>query len=348
MQVYEKKGNIIVLRNPFILENMDQITLDAMIQSEFDKLVQKYFDKSLISRRGSWGPNYDADLTNENKYFKKSGYDYCGELKFIHFTTLPKLFSILNERIIRLYNLHSSNDENEYKYAAEILGLSNEEINFRKKYIYTFSFCPFSELSNIFLWEKYGNNYAGVVINFSIRNNPAKWKNYHISEIKYKLNENFEKYVSEKNSLENKYNVNLKLDLSKLIAFHKIVEWDKEREVRLLTYNPYTKFNEYLKFSKVEYKIADNRNRFIEYIELPLKVNNSSPFVQNDDPILDRRQNLDYSFFTTRPEIIIENIYFGNKMGINFVELSKLIQKIEEIIRLNFGYKIKIDKNFIE
>jgi hypothetical protein len=47
-----------------------------------------------------------------------------------------------------MYNLDSSDDEEEYGYAGKVLGLSGAQIAHAKSYFFALSFCPISELYN--------------------------------------------------------------------------------------------------------------------------------------------------------------------------------------------------------
>ena len=329
---------------------MDNLEFDAFIQPKFDNLLLNHFGKELFERKGSSGLKYFAYLSKKNKPFIDSDYSYNGNLEFIHFTSLPALFSIINDRKIRFYNLHNSNDPNEYKFIANVLYGNNEkEIDFRKHYIYTFSFSPINEINNSYLWNEYGNNFAGVAIAFKIRNDPVDWINFHMSEVKYTLNENINNFSIEKKNIENEFNVEFDVDLSRLMGFHKDLDWSNEKEIRLLTYFPYQTFQEYVKFSKIEYKINEQGNRFVEFIELPLWVDDSSPYIKDENnPNADKRLNFDETYFKTHPQIQITNIYWGENLNINWRELCVLSQKMNEIILQNFGYSINVSSTSIK
>lgn len=49
--------------------------------------------------------------------------------QFVHFTSIRSLFSILNERAIRMYDLTHANDPNETTFMADCLGLSSEALD---------------------------------------------------------------------------------------------------------------------------------------------------------------------------------------------------------------------------
>lgn len=177
-----------------------------------------------------------------------------------------------------MYNLHNSNDPTEYKYQASLFDASQELIESRKNNVYTFSFSKISELNNQLLWKRYGNDFKGVAIIFKIDNDIEKWNKFHISEIKYSANENIKQYVNDIKNLKIKYpECSFNLDLDRIMAFHKENCWENEKEVRILTHQKFQNVFEKMKFSKREFKIEPIRNRFTEYIELNLFVDNNSP-----------------------------------------------------------------------
>lgn len=239
-------------------------------------------------------------MHKENRHFIHSDYYYKGSLEFFHLTSINNLWSILNSRAFRLYNLNSSKDYEEYSHAAKILNLSQDRIEHGKKYSYTFSFCPLTELQNKTVWQQYGNSFKGAAIVFSIENDPAEWVNFHLSDIKYDQPKSFVSYQQRVKEIENQYKgIHLDCDLSQFICFHKTAKWKGEKEVRIATYFPYTKIEEYWKYSKSEFRIEEGRNRITNYIEIPLWVDNSSDLIKSYiSPELDRTQNLPTNYFT--------------------------------------------------
>lgn len=105
------------------------------IYTQFRQLLEKHFPDLHFTHTGYAGLDFHAELASENKMFVNTPYFYTDEMNFIHFTSIDNLLSILNNREIRLYNLHSSKDENEFHYAAKELGLQENEIEFAKTII---------------------------------------------------------------------------------------------------------------------------------------------------------------------------------------------------------------------
>ena len=328
---------------------MDQLEYIETIEKDFHGIIKKLFPNNFLQSSGSSGGDFHGHFAKQNLYYQNTDYSYKGDLTFFHLTSYQNLFSILNSRAIRMYNLHNANDPEEFEFSAKLFNPNKQEIDFRKTNIYTFSFCPMSEIKNEKVWAKYGQDFAGVAIIFKIVNDTSKWDNFNLSDIKYNLSPTLETYVKEINALKEKYpGCTFYLELEKIMAFHKKEEWKDEKEVRILTYNPYKNWDERLKFSKRELRIEENRNRFTEYIDLNLWVDNSSAYLENrhGDPMVDRKQNLPTAdYFETTPKIVISDIRFGHNCGLTNQEYYKFKIEIEELIRFNFGYKIEMENN---
>lgn len=194
----------------------------------------------------------------------------------------------------------------------------------------------------------YGSNYKGVALEFEIINAAEDWNNFHLAEIKYELSDTIKNYLSDIKDLNKKYSYcGFRLGLEKLMAFHKREHWKNEKEVRILTYSPYRSWDEKAKYVKKELKIEKDRNRFTEYIDLDLSVDNVSSYIdlRARDEYLDRKQNLPKNYFIERPKIKISNVHFGFKCGLTARDYLDVKRKLEHIIRVNFGYRIKININ---
>lgn len=295
---------------------------------------------------GNSGPEFHAYLFKENSEFAQSDYFYKGPLDFIHLTSIPNLFSILNGTAFRMFNLDSSDDEEEYGYAGKVLGLSAERIAIAKRFSFTLSFCPSTELHNKHVWEVYGGNYSKAAIVFSIENDPMTWDNYHIAQVKYAGIEAFESYGERVKKIEQTYGVSVWCDVSPLIGFHKEAKWADEKEVRISTYYPYDTYDAYLKYAKSDYRLKTGRNRVTNYIELPLWVDNDSSWIQSPGkPDLDRTQRLSKGFFREHPKIKVKRIIIGANSGLSLLEYSQLEQTVFQTCRDRLGYDVEVDLN---
>jgi hypothetical protein len=295
---------------------------------------------------GNSGPAFHGYMFKENSHFAQSDYFYTGPLEFVHLTSIHNLFSILNSTSFRMYNLDSSDDEEEYSYAGKVLGLSPERIAIAKQYFFALSFCPIAELENRHVWEVYGGNYSKVAIVFSIENDPMTWYNYHMADVKYAVVDAFENYSGRVKEIEQNNGVTVWCDISPLIGYHKGAQWANEKEVRISTYYPYKGYEEYLKYAKSDYRLKHGRNRVTNYIDLPLWVDNDSGWIQSPGkPELDRRQHLPDGFFRTHPQIRIRRILVGANSGLSIWEYGKLQQTVVQTCRDRLGYDVEVDLN---
>lgn len=332
------------------MENSDKsLQIFQKIDLLRNEAIQESFNGVSINNWSQSGPEFYAHMPESNRNFFNSDYYYKNDLTFFHLTSINNLWSILNSRSFRLYNLHSSKDESEYKSAANVLGISAEDIEHRKQFTYTLSFCPETELETKEVWEKYGDNFKGAALVFEIINDPIEWVNYHMAEVKYDKLEGFVNYQQRIEEIKSQFDwVKERTDLSKLICFHKTSKWQGEKEVRIVTYFPFRTTEEYWKYSKTEFRLDEGRNRITNYIELPIWVDNESHFVKSyNNPELDRTQKLPENYFVTRPKIRIKKILIGFDSGISAEEFGNYRTVLLDTIRYNFGYDADIPYDFV-
>lgn len=108
------------------------------IQDEFRAIVNKHFPNYTSSGYGYAGPQFHITLSDQAASFDKTPYYYSDELKFIHWTCIDNLISIINNREIRLYNLVNSDDEQEFLFSAKSLDLSDDRIRLIKENFFSF------------------------------------------------------------------------------------------------------------------------------------------------------------------------------------------------------------------
>lgn len=312
------------------------------VSDEFMSILHKYIPNRMIVGNGYSEMSFNARLSNKNKAFSESQYYFKGNKKFVHWTSVQNLMSIINYRELRLYNLHNSSDAEEFNYSAEKLKLADNQIDYSKKYLYTLSFCQASELGNMDLWTNYGNNYKGVAIEFEIVNNPNEWNNFMLSEVFYETPNDFLEMERELNTFHEKYpQAKTFIDLGKLIAFHKKPDFSKELEIRLSTYFPFNNTEAYEKYCNTEFRFEKDRPRETDYFGLKLWVNNESPFVKSTEPEFDKSLNVPESYFVEKPKIKISNIHFGKNCGISNEEFIPFWRKLKHISHFKLGYEIE-------
>jgi hypothetical protein len=320
---------------------------DKEIYDEFKEIINRAFGIVKFEGGGNVnGEHYRLDLASCNFNYRDTEYYYAKPLQFFHLTGLGFLFSVLSSRAFRMYDLHSSADEQEYGYAAKAMGINDEAIHDLKSRLYTLSFCPTTEMDNPYIWEKYGQGGAAIV--FEIVNGPEQWINYNLGEIKYKLPSGLENYQSELDAFKKKHGITAYFDASRLIGFYKMDHFREEREVRLLRYAPYGNQSEYTKYVKHDYRFdkIHKRNRLTTYIDLPLWVDNERVY----DPIgyehLSIMQQLPEEYFKRNPQIKIVDVRVWDKCGLTDADFEKVKQQIKDMALFTLGYQINVSENF--
>ena len=322
---------------------MDELENNMQISKEFTDTIYAHIPKKWIAGNGSSGINFHASMSEENKSYKSSEYYYEGEMRFVHWTSVQNLLSIINTRQIRLYNLHNSSDPEEFNYAVSQLNLSDIQKDHSKNFMYTFSFSEIKEKENSYHWEKYGNNYKGVSIEFEIVNNPDEWDNFMLAPVYYEIPQKITSLIEGLYVLKEKYQVlEFDFDLGKLIAFHKNPKFKEEKEIRLSSYFPFDSTQEYWRYCNTEFRLEHTRPRITNYFGLDLWVDNDSFFIKNGSIKFDRQNILDPYYYIKKPKILITNISFGEECGITKTLYPMFRMKLEEVIRLKLGYKVNL------
>lgn len=96
-----------------------QDILDTVLD-EYRAILDKYYP-DIIDGMGYGGPHFHSTLSKHFRSYIQTPFYYSGELKFVHWTSLTNLSSIINNSEIRLYNLINSEDEQEFSYAGKLL-----------------------------------------------------------------------------------------------------------------------------------------------------------------------------------------------------------------------------------
>lgn len=329
----------------------DEAILKFMRETDevLKSISKKAFKNAEFSSWGNTGMHFSAKLSRHNRDFATTEYFYKENPIFFHLTSIQNLMSILNERSIRFYDLNSSADPDEYSYAAKLMKIHPNMVDNRKANMFTFSFCPISEINNQDVWELYGKKYSGAAIIFEVLNDPNNWVNFHMSEIKYEVPSSFEQFGLDMEQVKKERGIDVDYDLSKLIGFHKTPNWEGEKEVRILTYYPFESYEESLRYTKTEFRLQTDRNRITHYFKLPIWVDNKSLYIKSHtSPELSRYQKLPEDFFDTRPRLKIRDIVFGENCGITEQEFPRFRREIEDIVLYNYGYQVKLSTEFVK
>lgn len=178
-------------------------------------------------------------ITHKNKNLINSPY-YYKKKQLVHFTNALALDSMLMGKSIRLYNLYNLNDPREFTFASKVLRLNEPLIQDAKTKIFLISFCEPEILRNstyeFNMWRLYGQNGRGLAIVFSIFNNPIEWMDFHISKVFYGSDQrNVFNNVQRLIDRLNKDLPEVRIDLGKLLPFHKSKLFSLEKEVRIIS-----------------------------------------------------------------------------------------------------------------
>jgi len=324
-------------------------TIPDGILEEFKSLVNHHFPDFYVTNSGYGGSSFHIVLPTKPRFFRNTLYYYKGEPRFVHWTSIKNLSSIINSGELRLYNLVNSEDPDEFNFAVETLSLEPKQKEFIKDNYFTFSFCRKRELYNEHLWKIYGDEQKGVAIEFSIINNIDEWENHLVSPVYYELNEDFKKFQDDINQLKAKYHDQIKLDFDiwKLAGFHKKDAYRLENEIRISTVFPYKNTEEKLKYAKREFRIDGQRNRIVRYVPLKLWINLESPYPKDFYPGEHYSEDITAKL-SGQPHLKIERIYFGCNCGLTNEEYYSYKLALEEMISFQLGYRIAMPLNLFD
>lgn len=312
------------------------------IQAEFQKLLP-----GIIVHPARSGNNDTVNYSHysihpENLNLIESKYSYKGKLKFIHFSSLFAIQSILTNKNIRLYNLHNLNDPREYSFAGDLVTFNSKNKEDAKRNMYLLSMCKTDILSGpaeyeYNMWRLYGQNGSGVCIQFDFSLNPQKeWRDYFLSEIFYgaKARKNLKEVSKLLAKYENETPKTV-IDLGQIVTFHKSNLYKLEKEVRLLfdcrekktaQASIYSDRMENQTSPIIDSDITKSvsLNKEIKYLELPIyHIDFKEIYTPNKIPI---------------PKI--EKLILGHSYKDNFDEVAIRLSTLAE---KSLGYKIKVE-----
>ena len=332
----------------------NQINMDSQFKflenifEEYQAIVKKFYPNIISNGMGYSGPNFHYDFSPYCKHYIKTPFYYNDNLKFVHWTTVTNLSSIINNSEIRLYNLDNSEDIDEFIYAGKLLTLSAKQVEIIKKNYFTTSFCSFENLENEFLWKTYGRDYRGVAIVFSIIDNRDEWENFFLSRVYYELDPTFEKFHDEIEKLKkHSNNLTFNTDIWRFAGFYKKNHFQNEHEVRLACIFPFHSETDNLRYIRKELKIEKNRNRIVRYIPLKLWTDPESSYFRTLD--IDKLSNNSFEYNKPElPKIKIDSVYFGKNCGLSNDEYFSFSNDLKEIFEWRLGYRIELPLNLYD
>jgi hypothetical protein len=274
----------------------------------------KFTSASAIGAAGADKFSYaSVDLSNSFANYRKSNYYFDGDYKFIHYTSVPKLLSIIRDKKIRLYDLRAMDDKDEFDFGHKVLNKKSSYLtNEAKKRIFCLSMCNYEledKEQSLNMWRQFGldGHGVGIVLEFE-KSNRSNWIHYILSRVHYgeqplkKLYKTYEVYAE----FSNKYNFTIRnFDefLYKLFCFHKQHIYKDEKEVRLI-------YNRGFRTLQPTKGIADLNSKLKKssYHELELEWDRWKTFT-GDYQIYQERAKTIY------PYVTIDKIIFGYRIS---------------------------------
>lgn len=285
-------------------------------------------------------------LSVKSNIFNDSIYQFKDELTFIHYTSIDKLLSILNEGKIRLYDLNNMTDPTELHYGFNELNqtINFERIKILKSHLFSFSFCRYQETKtseDFDLWRLYGSDGNGVGIVFTIeKENLNNWFHFLLSDIQYgpeKL-DIFKDFTKRDRDFKKKHNELIQLFqtdelLIQLAALHKNDIYKTEKEVRLVYKD--LRINSYeVDFKRVQdiYESMNSYGDAVNYICLDifskkLTENIKKSYESKNDKLIEEANFLNIN----TPKIKIKKIVTGYRIkDKKLINLQNTINSISE------------------
>jgi len=353
----------------------DKLTEMQLIENEFAEPFKKFLDiplnasQSSISMTGQ-PVNTHIRISKQNKDYSKTRYYYTDRKKLLHFTSLRALFSILNEKAIRLYNLNNSDDPNEYTYATKNMDRFYKKIGIPEGKIpeltqtvknesFIFSCTSTDNLQKKNFWKEYADQGKGVAIEFEIINEPLEWEACYLSKTRYGELENFNDLISEVIQILGKNpSNNYTFNIDQILIFHKDPGLQDEDEIRILCQRPEvrsTMFDAY-----IFYDICRNSSSIVRYMKLPISIVKPRNYCfcreierfgniwSQEDAGSDFYKNL-IGFQKQIPLIKITNIYFCQEFPFKGVDFNSFIDEIYRMFNDNLGYVIEnLSRNIVK
>jgi hypothetical protein len=170
--------------------------------------------------------------------------------RFVHFTSIQNLHSILNEGAVRLYSLDNSNDPREFSWVAQEFGYATSKLDSLKRATGLLSMCSPEVLTSpdsLNLWRFYGHNGWGCAIEFEFVNHVNDWLgDFMLGRVQYNKLDGTEFKVAHAD-FEKEHHIHVRIEeiLAVPACFHKPELFLSEREVRLvkLDYHRRTPFD---------------------------------------------------------------------------------------------------------
>ncbi|WP_418264173.1 DUF2971 domain-containing protein [Flavobacterium faecale] len=295
--------------------------------------------------------NYFEGKLSSCELFKETDYEYKGDGKFIHHTSLFALKAILDSGYLRMSEFGNLIDTSELHYGASVFKENSifqyEQANMDqlRKNVFCLSACQSSESTktNELMWEVYGDKGKGVIIEFELtKKNPRFFilgkMQYGIDGLKplTELKKLAENYINNKDNVM--FPNNFPELLLELQSFHKAKRYEGENEIRLL-------FKKDIFFPAETIYQDINSNQEVKYFN-KLFLKGRHPYAEKEIDI----NNDSLSYFDEFPQIEIKNIILGFNISVeNKVAITDLLNGIRTTHNYEFEiFQINNEKEIIK
>ncbi len=225
-----------------------------MIQALDGYIDENFYSEEIISQNlileettPNGGTKFSAYLEEDYEYNLFNNLLYNRHLnKFYHYTSFASLFEILNSGKLHLSSLIGLNDKSEVNFVNNFMGRTYSNPNHPVTIAYHnthFILCLSENKDQLNQWRLYGDDAAGVMLEFEIDHNEFPYKEMKIAKVTYdlKLFELIKEWLDYcKKDLNIGFGFN-QIDYWKF--FYKNADYKDENEVRYLVKNPINREN---------------------------------------------------------------------------------------------------------
>lgn len=294
---------------------------------------------------------YFEGKLSSGELFKKTDYEYKGDGKFIHYTSLLGLKTILDSGFLRMSEFGNLIDKNELHYAASvfsenpIFSFDKTKTEQLKDSILCLSICESNERTkkNDLMWEVYGDKGKGAIIEFELTKKDPYFfilgkMQYGIEGLKplSELKKLAENYINNKDNVM--FPNNFPELLLELQSFHKSKRYEGENEIRLLL-----KRNKEFPEDTIYEDI--NSNQEVKYFN-KLFLKGRYPYAEDEI----KPNEYGISIFDEFPQIEIKNIILGFNISVeNKIAITDLLNEIKAKHNYEFEiFQINDEKEIIK
>ncbi|MDP3352201.1 MAG: hypothetical protein Q8S44_00485 [Flavobacteriaceae bacterium] len=284
-------------------------------------------------------PNSFKPKLSTGELLKGTDYEYDGDGKYIHFTSLIGLKLILESGFLRMSEFGNLIDEKEILYAASVFEgnplfkFDQKKLKHSKENLFCLSLCQSNDSTkhNRLMWEVYGDKGKGAIIELEI--NKQDPYSFLLGKIQY--GEEALKPIKRLKSLAEEFSKthdgffpnNFMEFILEMQSFHKVKIFESEEEIRFLMKEDKGRYESHNQ--KTIYKDI-NSNQEVKYFN-KLYLKERYPFQDLINP--ENKINI----LDTFPQILIRNIILGyNISNQNKVNLMFFLNDIKEQYKYNF------------